>query len=143
VLERVLDAPRRLVFRAWTQPEHLVRWWGPHGFTLPSCKLDLRPGGEFRFHMRSAEGTDHRVRGTYLEVNEPERLAFTWAWEDENGQPKHQTQVTLTFEEVVGKTRLTLHQAVFESETARDAHGVGWSQSLERLAAALPELPAD
>lgn len=149
-ITRVLDAPRDLVFRVWTRPEHLVRWWGPSGFTLPQCKMDLRPGGAFHYIMRSgdegcattgeAAGTDHRLRGIFREIKPPERLVFTWAWEDENGQLGHETLVTVTMVEQGAKTKLTLHQAVFESVTARDAHNTGWTSSIERLAAYVESL---
>jgi uncharacterized protein YndB with AHSA1/START domain len=134
VISRAFDAPRSLVFKAWTEPERLVRWWGPRGFTLPACKMDLRPGGSFRFRMRSPEGTDHWLRGVYREIVEPERLVFTWAWEDAEGNPGHETMVTVTFVEQGAKTRLVMHQAIFESDTARDAHEEGWTSGLERLA---------
>ena len=134
VLTRVFDAPRRLVFKAWTEPERVVRWWGPQGFTMPSCTMDVRPGGAFRFCMRSPEGTDHWLRGVYREIVEPERLVLTWAWEDAEGKPGHETLVTVTFAERGAKTTLTLHQAVFESVTARDAHRGGWTSCLDRLA---------
>jgi uncharacterized protein YndB with AHSA1/START domain len=139
VITRVLDAPRRLVFKAWTAPERLVRWWGPRGFTTPSCTMDVRPGGAFRFLMRSPEGTDHRLQGVYREIVEPERLVFTWAWEDAEGSLGHETLVTATFADLGGRTKLTLHQAGFESVTARDAHQGGWTECLERLAAYLTE----
>ncbi len=134
VITRVFDAPRPLVFKAWTEPEHLVRWWGPQGFTTPSCTMDVRPGGAFRLCMRSPEGTDHWLRGVYREVVEPERLVCTWAWEDAEGRPGHETVLTVTFAEQGAKTQLTLHQAVFESVTARDAHQEGWTSALDRLA---------
>jgi uncharacterized protein YndB with AHSA1/START domain len=148
-ITRVLDAPRDLVFRVWTRPEHLVRWWGPSGFTLPQCKMDLRPGGAFHYIMRSGEegcsgshppNTEHRLRGVFREIKPPERLVFTWAWEDENGQLGHETLVTVTMTEQGSKTKLTLHQAVFESVTARDAHNSGWSESMLRLAAYVESL---
>ena len=139
-ITRVLDAPRDLVFQVWTRPEHLVRWWGPSGFTLPQCKMDLRPGGAFHYIMRSGEGTDHRLRGVFREINPPERLVLTWAWEDENGNLGHETLVTVTMTEQGAKTKLTLHQAVFESVTSRDAHNQGWTGSLERLAAYVESL---
>lgn len=96
--------------------------------------MDVRPGGAFRFCMRGPEGDDHRLRGVYREVVEPERLVFTWAWEGEGGTLGHETVLTVTFEEHGEKTRLTLHQAVFESVTARDAHQGGWTSGLEHLA---------
>lgn len=134
VITRVFDAPRPLVFRAWTQPEHIVRWWGPKGFTLTACEMDFRPGGAFRFSMRSPEGTDYPHRGVYREIVEPERLVFTWAWENENGDPGHETLVTLNFAEQEGKTRLTFRQAVFETVADRDSHEGGWTECLDCLA---------
>jgi uncharacterized protein YndB with AHSA1/START domain len=134
IIERVFDAPRALVFKAWTEPEHLVRWWGPQGFTMPSCKMDARPGGAFRFCMRSPEGTDHWLRGVYSEIVEPERLVCTWAWEDAEGKPGHETLLTVTFAEHGAKTKLTLHQAVFETVTARNGHQEGWASALDRIA---------
>ncbi len=134
VIERIFDAPRSLVFKAWTESDRLVRWWGPQGFTMPSCKMDVRPGGEFRFCMRSPEGTDHWLQGVYRDVVEPERLACTWAWFDADGKPGHETILTATFDEAGSKTKVTVHQAVFESDTARDAHQSGWTSGLQCLA---------
>lgn len=133
VITRVLDAPRRLVFKVWTQPEHLVRWWGPRDFTTPSCQMEARPGGTYRICIRSREGTAYWMRGVYREVVEPERLVFTFAWEDESGAPGHETLVTVTFAEAGDKTRLTFHQAVFETVADRDSHQEGWSECLDRL----------
>jgi uncharacterized protein YndB with AHSA1/START domain len=134
VITRVFDAPPGLVFKAWTEPERLVRWWGPQGFTTPSCKMNVRPGGAFRLQMRAPDGTDHWLQGVYREIVEPERLVITWAWLDAEGKPGHETLVTVSFAEHGGKTKLTLHQAVFESVTARDAHQDGWTSCLGRLA---------
>jgi uncharacterized protein YndB with AHSA1/START domain len=134
VVTRILDAPRKLVFKAWTDADRAARWWGPQGFTTLSCKMDVRPGGAFRVSMRAPEGTVHTKRGTYREVVEPERLVFTYAWEDDDGNPGHQTLLTVSFAELGTKTRLTLHQAVFESATSRDAHQAGWTSCLERFA---------
>ena len=72
MIERVFDAPRALVFKAWTEPERMVRWFGPQGFTTTVLKADFRPGGDYRFHMRSPEGADHWLQGVYREVVEPE-----------------------------------------------------------------------
>jgi uncharacterized protein YndB with AHSA1/START domain len=134
-ITRTLDAPRTLAFKVWSQPEHLARWWGPRGFTLPRCEMEFRPGGAFYLVMRSPEGTDHRLRGVYREIAPPERIACTWAWEDDEGKLGHETILTISFAEAGEKTRLTLHQAVFESREARDAHQDGWTTCLERLAA--------
>ncbi|HKV54275.1 MAG TPA: SRPBCC domain-containing protein [Candidatus Binataceae bacterium] len=135
VITRVFDAPRSVVFKAWTEPEHLVRWWGPRGFTLPSCKMDLRPGGAYRFHMRGPEGDEHWSQGVFREIVEPERLAMAGSWADAQGNPTTpETLLSITFEEQGQKTKLTLRQSVFESVTARDAHRGGWTSSFERLA---------
>jgi uncharacterized protein YndB with AHSA1/START domain len=134
VITRVFDAPRALVFKAWTEPDRLVRWWGPRGFTTPFCTMDVRPGGAFRICMRSAEGTEHWLQGVYREIVEPERLVYTWAWEDAEGKTGHETLVTVTLAERGAGTELTLRHAVFESVTARDAHQSGWAGSLDCLA---------
>jgi uncharacterized protein YndB with AHSA1/START domain len=143
VLTRVLEAPRALVFKVWSEPEHLVRWWGPTGFTLPSCKIEFHPGGAFRCLMLSPEGSEHRMHGVYREIVAPEKISFSWTWVDAEGQPGPETLVTVTLEEA-GKdgaqTKLTLHHAVFESITARDAHNGGWTQCLERLGAYVASL---
>jgi uncharacterized protein YndB with AHSA1/START domain len=140
---RIIDAPRELVFRAWTDPEHAARWWGPQGFTTISCEMDVRPGGAYRACMRSPEGTRHCRRGIYREVVMPERLVFTFAWEDAQGNPGHETVVTVTFGDIGGKTELTLHQAMFETVTARNEHQRGWTSTIERFAEYLRALPAN
>jgi uncharacterized protein YndB with AHSA1/START domain len=134
VITRVFDAPRSLVFKAWTEPDRAARWWGPQGFTTLHCTMDVRIGGAFRVCMRSPDGTEYWKQGVYREVSEPERLVFTFAWEDAEGKPGHETVVTVTFAEHGAKTRLTLHQAVFETVTARDSHQAGWTSTMERLA---------
>ena len=135
VIERVFDAPRSLVFKAWTEPEHMIQWFGPRGFTSTILRSELRPGGAYRIHMRGPEGDDHWTQGIFREIVERERLVMSGNWADSAGNPtSRETILTLTFQEHEGKTKLTLHQAVFESVTARDAHRGGWSSSLDRLA---------
>jgi uncharacterized protein YndB with AHSA1/START domain len=135
VITRVLDAPRDMVFAAWIDQDQAARWWGPKGFTSVSCTMDVRVGGVWRRVMHSPEGTEHRARGVCQEISRPERLAFTYAWEDETGRPKHETLVRLTFADLGnGKTELTLHQARFETVAARDDHEAGWSSCLDRFA---------
>jgi uncharacterized protein YndB with AHSA1/START domain len=134
VVTRLFDAPRPLVFKAWTQPEHAARWWGPQGFTTISCEMDVRPGGAWRRRMRSPDGIEHRKRGVYREIVEPERLVFTYASEELDGTVGPETLVTVTFAERGGKTRLTLRQAGFETATECTSHRGGWTSSLERFA---------
>jgi uncharacterized protein YndB with AHSA1/START domain len=137
VLEREYDAPRSLVFRVWTDAAHLARWWGPQGFAVLSWKADARPGGSFRFGIRSPEGEEHWAHGVYREVVAPERLVFTTAWENPDGSPKHETVVTIMLTEAGRGTKLHFHQAIFDSETARDLHREGWRSTFDNLAAYL------
>jgi len=131
VITRTFDAPRRLVFAAWSKPENLAHWWGPKGFTLPKCEVDFRPGGLFHFVMRGPDGKDYPFRGSYLEIVEPERIVFQGVIHDE---PGHQVWTTVTFAEENGKTHLTVQQTYsFESDATRGAPD-GWKQTLERLA---------
>ena len=135
VITRVIDAPRRRVFAMWTEREHLMHWWGPEGFTLPGCEIDLRPGGTYRFHMRERDGTDHWLQGVYLEVVVPERIVCSFRWTDAAGKPAGpETLLTVTFAELAEKTALTLRHTGFETTAACDEHHHGWSGSLERLA---------
>jgi uncharacterized protein YndB with AHSA1/START domain len=146
MITRTFDAPPGLVFKVWTQPEHLVRWWGTYDFTTTSCDIDVRPGGTYRICIRSGEGIEHWMQGVYREVIEAERLVFTFSWDNNDqhkpghGSPGHETLVTVTFAGSHGKTRLTFHQALFETTAARDAHLQGWSQFMERLAGYLADV---
>jgi uncharacterized protein YndB with AHSA1/START domain len=133
VLSRVFDARRSVLFEAWTQADQVAAWWGPIGFVTTECEMDTRVGGTFRFNMRSPEGTDHCKVGTYREIVAPERIVFTFAWADASGMPGHQTLVTVTFEELGTKTRLTLRQELFETAEWCESHRVGWTSCLERF----------
>jgi uncharacterized protein YndB with AHSA1/START domain len=151
VLTRVFDAPRALVFKAWTEPEHLMRWWGPKGFTTPFCKVDLRPGGNFHYCMRSPEGQDIWGIGVYREVVEPERIVYTDTFADAEGNPvtpahygmsashPQETLVTVTFTEHEGRTTLTLRHSIPQSVEERKGTEQGWTDMLDRLAEELAE----
>ena len=139
-ITRIIDAPRSLVFKVWTTSEHWARWLGPRDFTTPSCEMDFRPGGAYRACIRSPEGTDYWMRGVYREIVEPDRIVFTFAWEDEKGKLGHETLVTVTFAEHQSKTKLTFRQAVFETIADRDSHREGWSECLDRMEAYLTTL---
>jgi uncharacterized protein YndB with AHSA1/START domain len=139
-ITRVFYAPRSLVFKVWTQPEHFSQWLGPKDFTAIACQMNVQVGGMYRACIRSPEGNDHWMQGIYREVIEPERLVFTFAWEDENNRPKHETLVTVTFEEQDNKTLMTFQQAIFESTEARNSHNTGWSECFDRLTSYLTAL---
>jgi uncharacterized protein YndB with AHSA1/START domain len=135
VLTRVFDAPRSLVFKAWTEPEHLEHWQNaPQGFTVTTHESNIRTGGSYRICMRSPEGTEHWLQGVYREVVAPERLVFTHVWLDSQGRPGQETLVTITFAERGGKTELTLKHTGFKSVEASNGHKLGWTSTLDRLA---------
>jgi uncharacterized protein YndB with AHSA1/START domain len=134
VMSRIFDAPRSLVFKAWTEPEHMSKWFGPKGFVSTVLRCDPRPGGSYRLHMLGPDG-DHWLQGVYREIVEPERLVSTFAWADADGRAtRPETVLTITLEDLGGKTKLTLRQSLFESVTARDEHNSGWNSSFEKLA---------
>jgi uncharacterized protein YndB with AHSA1/START domain len=147
LITRVFDAPRESVFKAWTDCERLTRWWGPKGFTTPFCKIDPRPGGVFHYCMRSPEGRDYCGKGVYHEIAEPERIVCTDSFADAEGNVVPATYygmsadyplemlVTVTLEEIEGKTRLTLQHALGSVPASeRDMCQQGWSESLDKLA---------
>ncbi len=152
VITRIINAPRVLVFEAWTYPKHMAQWWGPHQFTNPICELDVRPGGTWRIVMVGPDGVEHPCKGVYREIVEPERIVMTIdhsdlsdEWHDMvnpnrpkgQGKPALEALSTVTFDELEGKTKLTIRTR-FESAAIRDlllkiGMDEGWSQSLERL----------
>jgi uncharacterized protein YndB with AHSA1/START domain len=137
VITRVINAPRALVFDAWTKPEHIGNWWGPRGFTTTTDSMDVRPGGEWRFVMHGPDGTDYENRIVYLEVVKPERLVYNHFGEEGDEEGKFQT--TVTFRDR-GSTTEVLMRALFPTTAAREfvveKHGAieGGKQTLERLA---------
>jgi uncharacterized protein YndB with AHSA1/START domain len=140
VISRVIDAPRELVFKAWTDPEHLKQWFTPRPWTTPVAELDVRPGGASLIVMRGPDGNEFPNRGVYLEVVENERLvftdAYTRAWEPSE---KPFMTVIVTLEDLGGKTRYTarvLHWTVTDRE-AHEKMGFhhGWGRCADQLAA--------
>lgn len=134
-MTRVVDAPRELVFDAWTKPEHVPHWMlGPEGWKMPICEIDLRPGGAWHFLWRRADGTEMEMRGEYREIARPERLVSTESW----GGDWPETLNTLVLSEKSGKTTITV-TVRYPSKEARDAAtetGMkeGAAQSYDRLA---------
>jgi uncharacterized protein YndB with AHSA1/START domain len=142
-LMRILGAPRALVFKVWTDPQHVARWWGPRGFTNPVCDFDARVGGLIRIDMRGPNGTIYPMKGIFHEIVEPERLVFTsTALEDERGKPLFEILNTITFEDLGGITKVTLHAPLMTKDfkltpqvaAALSGMEQGWSESLYRLA---------
>jgi uncharacterized protein YndB with AHSA1/START domain len=144
IITRIFDAPRELVFEAFTDPKHIERFWGPDGFTSTVRELDLRPGGAFRIEMRGPDGAAYPCEGNYREVVPPERIVYSGG--PDCGHPcggglPPRAVVTISFADKGGKTALTVHTR-FESGADRKAalgmdYVMGWAQTLERLSAFL------
>ncbi|TIX92225.1 SRPBCC domain-containing protein [Rhizobium sp. P44RR-XXIV] len=135
VLTRDIAAPRALLFRLWTEPEHLMRWWGPQTTTASSVSVDLREGGAWRHCILTAEGREYWSHGRYLEIIPPERLVFTFAWENREGKPEHPMQVTVEFRELGEKTRLVFRKAQLPDDTELKLQTGGWEQALDKYVA--------
>jgi len=137
-LTRHFDAPREQVFAAWTRAEHLAHWFGPKGFTIHSCEADPRPGGLFRLCMRSPQGKDYWVRGTYREVVAPERLVIACTADDESGVTRLEETIRVTCEDSGGGTMLKLSATASGSSAVAAAmlKGMdqGWAETIDRLA---------
>lgn len=129
-ISRVFEAPRALIFRLWSSPEHIVRWWGPEGHFLAHCEMDFREGGAWRFCMRRPDGGDHWISGIYREIAPPERLSFTYI----NDAAPFETLVELVFAERDGRTEMRFRQAPFPTLEERDGHGWGWGSTFGLLA---------
>ncbi len=141
VMTRVFDAPRELVWEAHTKPEHLKKWWGPRGFTLPVCEMDFRPGGAYRFVSADADGNEYGFRGEYRDIVPPEKIVWTFEFE---GMPSSVSVDTLTLVEEDGKTTLTA-TSVFDSVEQRDGMlqsgmETGAGETWDRLAEHLEEM---
>ena len=135
-LERVLHASRPLVFEACIDPQELAKWWGPAGFTSPSIEIDLRVGGSYRIAMQPPDSELFYLRGEFREVAPPNRLVYTFVWEDPTPDDQ-ETVVTLSFGDLGRDTALVLDQGPFATEARRALHEAGWTDSLERLEASL------
>jgi len=159
IIKRILNAPRELVFKAWTNPKHMEHWWGPMDFEIPVCKMDVRPGGAYRIVMRSKDDVDYPIKGEYQEVIEPRKLVMTQdtsehpdEWKNlvessigpdkkkiryDPVNPVGEVLLKVLLEDLNGKTNLVI-RIMFESSAIRDAMvnigmNDGWSQSLDRL----------
>lgn len=149
VITRVFDAPRELVWKAWTDPEHAMRWWGPKDFTSPVCKIDLRVGGKYHFCMRSADGKDYWTTGVYKEIVPLKKIVCTDSFADAKGNVVPATEygmgedfplemlITIVLEDFEGKTRMTLTHEGFPAGNLKEMTGNGWNESFDKLAASL------
>jgi uncharacterized protein YndB with AHSA1/START domain len=141
VIEREFDAPRRLVWKALTTPEHVRQWYGLRSMTMTDCQIDLRPGGRWRYAQSTPDGQEFAFSGEYREIVAPERIVSTEGWE---AMPGHEYLSTLTLDEVDGRTKLRTH-LLYQSQEDRDGHiqsGMegGMNETFDRLAELLPTL---
>lgn len=134
-LERTYDASAEEVFDAWTNPEVLRRWWAADPtWRTPVADVDLRVGGAYRLSMEDPDaGTVHTVRGEYREVRPPERLVYSWCWEEGGGRTGHVSTVTVDFVEEGERTTVVVEHSGLESPESREQHGHGWRGCLETL----------
>ncbi|MCE9584453.1 MAG: SRPBCC domain-containing protein [Planctomycetes bacterium] len=154
VITRVFNAPREKVFRAWTEASELQKWFGPKGFTMPVCKLDLRPGGVMHFCLRGPDGSDMWGKWIWKEIVAPRKLVTLTGFSDPaGGWTRHpmapvwplETLSTTTFEDEGGKTRMTLESTPYEAsaeeraifDTMHDSMKGGWTGTMEQLEAYL------
>ena len=157
VISRTFDAPRELMFKVWTDPEHMQRWWGPKDFKVIYSKMDLRPGGSYHYCMRTPDGHDMWGKFVYREIVKPERIIFVNSFSDEKGgltrhpmSPSWPLEMlsTITFAEHAGKTTVTVRWAPLnateeERRTFEDGFGSmekGWGGTMDQLAAYLAKI---
>lgn len=148
-ITRIFDAPRELVWRAWTDPQHLMRWWGPAHFTAPACTIDLRVGGKYHFCMQAPDGQRFWSTGVYQELAAPVRMVFTDSFADEVGNVVPgsyygmgddiplEMRVTVTFEDVGGKTKMTVRHEGLPVGEMSEMTVQGWNESFDKLAESL------
>ncbi len=146
LIERVFDAPRDLVWKAWTEPERMMRWWGPKGFTAPAIQADFRVGGKYLYCMRSAEGQDFWSTGVYREIVPQERIVVTDSFADADGNAVPASHygmpgdfpmemvVTVTFEDLGRRTRMILRHEGMPAGEMGEMANQGWNESLDKLA---------
>lgn len=141
-ITRIFDAPRELVWKAWTNPEFVMQWWGPHGFTSPACKIDLRVGGEYLCCMKAPDGSEYWTGGEYVEIVAPERIVSQLFYANEHGKipaadPNDvEVRDVVTFEEYGnGQTKMTFKRNYWD-----EGEDEGMKQILDKLSAVIAEL---
>ena len=149
VITRIFDAPRERVWRAWTDPEEFMKWWGPKTFTAPSCEMDFRVGGKYLACMKDSKGKEYWNTGVFNEINAREKIVYTDSFADDKGNkvpgsyygmgddfPPEMT-VTVLFEDQNGKTKMTLKHAGMPAGEMSKMASQGWNESFDKLEAIL------
>jgi uncharacterized protein YndB with AHSA1/START domain len=131
-MKRHIPAPRPAVFAAFTEPNELMKWWGPQGFTTPSLEFQPRVGAGYRIDMQPPEGEHFYLTGEFREVEPPVRIAYTFAWEDPDPDDV-ETLVVLSFRDLGESTEVAFTQGPFKTEARRALHRDGWTDSFDKL----------
>ena len=133
VITREFDAPRSLVYEAWTNKAHALKWSGPRDFPVVETDHDVRPGGKWRGCLKGPEGQKLWQGGEYREVVPNERLVFTFGWDEDKGKPGAETLITIVFTDKGEKTEMVFTQEGLATASSRDGHRGGWNSSFDRL----------
>lgn len=131
-IERTLPAAPPVVFAAFTDPNELVKWWGPEGFTVPSLEFKPRVGARYRIEMQPPAGGPFHLTGEFRQIDPPARLAFTFVWEPPDPDDV-ETLAELSFRDLGGSTEVTFTQGPFKTEDRRALHQDGWSDGFDKL----------
>jgi uncharacterized protein YndB with AHSA1/START domain len=131
-VNRMFDAAPLVLFQAFTDPKELAKWWGPEGFTSPTLEFDPRVGDSYRIKMQPPDGDAFYLSGEFRQVDPPDRLAYTFTWEDPDPEDV-ETLVELSFRDLGGSTEITLTQGGFKTEARRELHRAGWTDSFNKL----------
>jgi uncharacterized protein YndB with AHSA1/START domain len=134
-IRRTFKAPRARVFAAWTDVAQLLGWFGPPGAPVIDVQLDLRVGGTFRYTYRRGDGCELSAKGVFTEVSAPERLAFTWRWEEEEPSLERETSVRVEFLDRGNETEMLFTHEGFADEASRGRHEHGWNGAFDQLEA--------
>lgn len=132
-IEREIPGPPAAVYNAWTDPAILARWWGPPGYTVPDCTIDVSVGGAYAITMLSPEGKEIQIAGQFRTLESPRRIVMSWAWRQDDGSYGHESEVDIAFAASATGTLLTLTHRHFDTEDARDGHNRGWGYTLDKL----------
>ena len=135
VIRRMLPAPQDRVYRAWTDREESMKWSAPEGMRVPSFDCDFRVGGAYRMVMVRPDGEEYVVKGTYREIVPPQRLVYTWMWEEDTPEQEHDTLVTVEFNARGEQTELVLTHENLRNAESRDNHNDGWNSMLNKFEA--------
>ena len=137
VIRRMLPAPQERVYRAWTDREESMKWSAPEGMHVPSFECDFRVGGAYRMVMLKPDGEEFVAKGTYREIVPPQRLVYTWTWEEDAPADEHETLVTVEFNARGDQTELVLTHENLRNAESRDSHTEGWNSMLNKFEAFL------